>query len=119
MHYAFVRMGQEYAHGSVDPIELVSDICAVTGDAASADVVGSGMGTSVVKVEVSDIYGRTPLHYAAMLGAQICAKYLIQRGAVLTTTDCQGNQVSQPTCMHTSTYVVCRISVSCVCCVLL
>jgi hypothetical protein len=78
-------------------------LCAVSAPAASASsnsasalAQRSSSGISVaVAVEVPDVFGRSAVHYAAMLGAQICAKYLLQRGASLHSTDENGNQPFQ------------------------
>jgi len=114
LHYAFVPVGAVYvAQGTAaqDPIEVVSDICAVqppdakaAGRSASNGAAGalvrggSFIHKSVdcfVSVDVADRFGRTPLLYAAALGAQISCKYLQQRGASLRTIDGDGNGVFQ------------------------
>ena len=80
LHYAFIKKHNLYCTGAKDPIELVSDICAVGKN---------------VQVDVSDCFGRTPMHYAAMIGAQICANWLVMGGAKVNTSDYCNNQPFQ------------------------
>lgn len=58
-----------------DPIEMVSNLCAVDG----------------IDVDVADAAGRTPLMHAALAGAVISTRYLLQRGADVTKRDLCGN----------------------------
>jgi len=125
LHYVFVPIGAIYTDNkpgeSSDPIQILSDICAVQAPAGShsaAAAAGSGADSQSaaprpaldrttsfihklknaecwVKVDLSDKYGRTPLCYAGQRGARICVKYLMQRGASLATADKEGNGVFQ------------------------
>lgn len=69
------RWGQAPAETSRDPIELVSDMCALDG----------------LVVDHVDKYGWSPLHYAARCGAIISTRYLLQRGADINRPNGDGN----------------------------
>ncbi|KAJ3183503.1 hypothetical protein HDU87_006824 [Geranomyces variabilis] len=62
-----------------DPIEIVSWLLELPG----------------IEVDVSDKFGRTPLHYAAARGAFTATSYLVNRGAAVERVDADGNSVVQ------------------------
>ncbi|CAL8148360.1 unnamed protein product [Orchesella dallaii] len=67
LHYAFVKIGDPTATSFFDPIELVSSlVTAMKNSGAEAEI------------HSPDVFGCTPLHYAAFRGATICSSYLIQ-----------------------------------------
>lgn len=111
MHYAFVPMGEKAPKSQSDPIELVSDLCAI--DNIEVRWLAGGTHThthtvrfivtllphdsvTTVQVDVADIHGRTPVMYGAMMCAQV--------GDTLNT------QTRTQPCEHTC---VCR-SVACI-----
>lgn len=64
LHYAFVKVGKPLEKSNLDPIELVMIL------------LNSIKGTNKREfVKISDKFGATPLHYAAMRGATICCSY--------------------------------------------
>eukprot|EP01087_Luapelamoeba_hula_P009311 TRINITY_DN2401_c0_g2_i2.p1 TRINITY_DN2401_c0_g2~~TRINITY_DN2401_c0_g2_i2.p1 ORF type:complete len:1324 (+),score=258.43 TRINITY_DN2401_c0_g2_i2:192-4163(+) len=78
LHFAFVDDAPGRSDTNtvrVDPIEIVSCICAVKG----------------VSLDEADSFGRSPLHYASQRSATICSLYLLARGAQLEREDTQGN----------------------------
>eukprot|EP01083_Nonionella_stella_P092242 258159_1 len=84
-HYIFVTLRQSRCYGSRDPIELVSDLCS-----------SKGKGKEKVNVNVADMFGRSPIHYAAMLGAQISSNWLTKEGAkIIGCADGNGNEPFQ------------------------
>jgi ankyrin repeat protein len=100
LHYVFVPLDAPYSTQtkgqSRDPIELVSDICAASaGTKDGAAFLHKASLATTIHVDVADVYGRTPLMYAAMMGAQICCKYLVQRGASTEAVDVEGNGMFQ------------------------
>jgi len=70
---------QQQTEVSADPIEIVSDMCALDG----------------LLVDHVDRFGWSPLHYAARAGAMISTRYLLQRGADLNREDGAGNTALQ------------------------
>jgi len=64
---------------SNEPVEIVSDLFDAVHPAVNA----------------RDAFGRTALHYAALNGAIVTAKYLLQRGADANIEDKDGNDVFQ------------------------
>ncbi|RUS22547.1 hypothetical protein BC937DRAFT_88542 [Endogone sp. FLAS-F59071] len=67
-----------------DPIEIVSFLL------ASKDI----------QIDVVDRFGRTPLHYAARLGAFTCSSYLLDRGALVNADDLDYNTPLQIALMY-------------------
>eukprot|EP00043_Microstomoeca_roanoka_P020328 m.244374 g.244374 ORF g.244374 m.244374 type:complete len:1483 (+) comp17147_c7_seq2:978-5426(+) len=67
------------ARTPVDPIEIVSDICSLEG----------------LQLDLADVFGRTPLHYASLSGAILTARYLIKRGAQPNKEDRDHNSALQ------------------------
>lgn len=61
---------------TIDPIETVSSYC------------GMQSGTLI---DEPDVYGRTPLHYAAQKGSMISSIYLINRKVDINAKDIDGN----------------------------
>jgi len=59
----------------LDPIETISSLCAIDG----------------ILLDEPDVFGKAPLHYAALRGATISSLYLLQRGADIERADVDGN----------------------------
>ncbi|KAI8824809.1 ankyrin repeat-containing domain protein [Fimicolochytrium jonesii] len=66
---------QTSAANKSDPIEIVSYLLGVEG----------------IKLDTVDKFGRTPLHYAASVGAFTSSSYLLERGALLDSEDLDTN----------------------------
>ncbi|KAL9658090.1 hypothetical protein ABK040_013004 [Willaertia magna] len=76
-NYGYYNSYNRYGNSSNgnDPIEILTDICNLEG----------------IKLDEIDKYKRSPLHYAALLGATTSCIYLIQRECVLNRLDEDGN----------------------------
>jgi ankyrin repeat protein/predicted DNA-binding WGR domain protein len=76
MFYLFTSTGyNRNANGHREPIEQLTDMMTVDN----------------VDCTVKDVYGRTALHYSAIMGNTICSMYLIQRGLDINEKDVDGN----------------------------
>jgi len=62
------------AGGNIDPFDVVSSLCA-----------------NNCKVSVRDLFGRTPLHYAALSSAALSLLCLIKKGAEIEAEDLERN----------------------------
>jgi len=49
LHYAFIKIGRPTDFNEIDPIETVSSYC----------------GYKDISIDTPDVWGKTPLHYAA------------------------------------------------------
>lgn len=75
LHYLFIKMNKEFDNSPIDPIVSLDSFLTV----------------DEVKVDMTDIYGNSPLHYCSQRGASICAMSLIKRGADLKLKNKEGN----------------------------
>jgi hypothetical protein len=65
LHYAFVKEGSDTNSSAIDPVEVVGLLLeAMDG----------------LKVDEPDVFGCTPLHYAAFRGATVSCLLLLQVG---------------------------------------
>ncbi len=77
LHYIFIQEGTEVnCPTAKDPIEL----CSMLVEAMNGK-----------NVDKQDIFGATPLHYAAFCGATICCLLLLNKGADINRKDKAGN----------------------------
>ncbi|GAB5372958.1 hypothetical protein AAMO2058_001708900 [Amorphochlora amoebiformis] len=85
LHYAFTPTPDSESGimdlPNSDPIELVSDLC--------------GIGAERLDLNKTDLFNRTPLHYAAAMGAQVCANWIIRDGAHTEIDDMYENSALQ------------------------
>mmetsp|Transcript_43736 Transcript_43736/g.71094 ORF Transcript_43736/g.71094 Transcript_43736/m.71094 type:complete len:1503 (-) Transcript_43736:654-5162(-) len=77
MHYYFITTGGQHIEDTTptDPIESISSLCAIPG----------------INIDVADIFGKTPLMYAAQRSATVSSLHMIQHGARLDAEDSDGN----------------------------
>ena len=108
VHYVFCPLHEEHTSGAVgDPIELLADLVAAASNPANAanaasarSSSSSAVSSSALSLDVPDVYQRTPLHYCSEMGAQICLKYLVARGADPKRIDADGNGAFQLALLH-------------------
>ena len=104
VHYVFCPLHEEHTSGAVgDPIELLADLVAAASNpsnAAASQSTSLSSSTSALSLDVPDVYKRTPLHYCSEIGAQICLKYLVARGADPKRIDADGNGAFQLALLH-------------------
>ena len=112
VHYVFCPLYDEHTNGAVgDPIELLADLVAAASISSNADPTqpamqsasgssSSSSSSSALLLDVPDVYQRTPLHYCSEIGAQICLKYLVARGAGPKRIDADGNGAFQLALLH-------------------
>ena len=75
LHYVFVKIGDPFNITPIDPIETVANIISRPG----------------VLVDVRDVWGGTPLNYAAQRGAAISAMYLLKKKANINNQNSDKN----------------------------
>ena len=76
LHYAFVKIGKPFENSMIDPVETVSSIMGIVGS----------------KKNISDRWGKTPLHYAAQRGSNISGIYLLNSKEIdIEAKDCDNN----------------------------
>ena len=110
VHYVFCPLYERHTNGAAgDPIELLADLVAAASNpsnaasAASASLSSSSSSpssNSALLLDTPDVYQRTPLHYCSEIGAQICLKYLVARGADPKRIDADGNGAFQLALLH-------------------
>ena len=77
LHYAFVKIGNPFINNSSDPIETVSNIL-------SRD-------KALPSINVKDLWGNTPLHYASQRNAVTSSLFLLKKKAQLNEENEHGN----------------------------
>ncbi|PAA55778.1 hypothetical protein BOX15_Mlig008630g1 [Macrostomum lignano] len=76
LHYAFVKIGQHDQTAHIDPIQVVSTLCAET---------------NVGHMDRSDRWGATPMHYAAVRGSAVSIVFMNELGIKTDTARADGN----------------------------
>lgn len=75
LHYAFVKIGNPFENYEIDPVETVSSL----------------LGLQDILINVQDNWARTPLHYAAQRGSNVCGIYLLENKADKNIKDKENN----------------------------